>query len=292
MTPVSVAIPTLDGALELDRTLAAVRAQDVAAEIVVLDSESTDGTREVARCHGAAVHVLARRTFGHGSARNTLMELTSGDRVAFLTQDAEPAGAGWLRALLAPEAALTYGPYRARPGAGASLRREYAEFFDALPRVWTAADLPDPPMPGPATFAGSANLCLSRRAWSAVPFRDVPYAEDQQLALDLLRAGHAKAYVPDAAVLHSHEYGSLERARRYFDEFRALHELYGWTAPASPAVLAGTVRAEVRRDRAFGGAVAPSVAWHAARVIGAALGTRADRLPAALRRRMSLEGRG
>lgn len=288
---ISVAVPTLDGAGPLERTLTAVRRQTVPAELVVLDSESADSTRAVAERFGATVHVIARAEFGHGRARNRLMELTGGDRVAFLTQDAEPAGERWLQALLDADQALSYGPYRAPEGAGASLRREYAEFFGAEPRVWRAADLPEPRQPGAATFVSSANLCLSRRAWSEVPFRDVPYAEDQYLGLDLLAAGHAKAYVPDAAVVHAHEYGPGERLRRAFDEFRALHEVYGWTAPASPRVLAGTVRAEVRKDRAYGSAAWPAVRWHAARVLGAALGTRAEHLPAPLRARLSLERR-
>jgi hypothetical protein len=67
--------------------------------------------------------------------------------------------------------------------------------------------------------------------------------------------------------------------------------VYGWTAPAAPRVLAGTVRAEVRRDRAAGGAAGPSLVWHGTRVIGAALGTRAAALPAPVRRALSLEGR-
>jgi rhamnosyltransferase len=81
--------------------------------------------------------------------------------------------------------------------------------------------------------------------------------------------------------------------RRYFDEFRALHELYGFSAPASPRIMAGTVRAEVRKDRAFApdAPVLGSVAFHGARVLGAALGTRADRLPPVVRRRLSLERR-
>jgi len=266
-----------------------VRDQTVAAEVVVLDSSSTDATRAVAARFGARVEVIARAAFGHGSARNRLMELAAGDRVAFLTQDAVPAHRGWLAALLEPAEALTYGPYRAPEDAPASLRREYAEFFGAELQVWR--ELADPPAPGVATFVSSANLCLSRRAWAAVPFRDVSYAEDQRLGLDLLAAGFAKAYVPGAAVVHGHDYSPAERLRRYFDEFRALHELYGWTAPAAPRVLAGTVRAQVRADRAYGGAMWPSVQWHGARVLGAALGTRAERLPAALRRRLSLEGR-
>jgi rhamnosyltransferase len=288
---VSVAIPTFNGAADLERTLTAVRRQTVAAEVVVLDSGSADGTVEVAERHGAAVHFID--DFVHGRARNRLMELTSGERVAFLTQDAEPAHERWLEALLGVDAALTYGPYAARPRDPAPLRREYAQFFGAEPQVFRAADLPDPPAPGVATFASSANCCLSRSAWRAVPFRDVPYAEDQRLALDLLAAGFEKAYVPEAAVLHAHAYGAVERLRRYFDEFRALHEVYGWTAPAAPRVLAGTVRAEVRKDRAFepSAPVGTSLAWHGARVLGAALGTRAERLPAPVRARLSLERR-
>ncbi len=239
-------------------------------EVVVLDSESTDGTQDVARRFGAAVHTISRHEFGHGRARNRLMELTTGERVAFLTQDAVPVP-GWLDALTAPDAELTYGPYRAPHDAPVSMRREYDELFAAPPPTWIS----------------SANLCLARRAWSRIPFRDVPYAEDQYLLRDL----GAGTYVPEAAVIHGHDYGTVERLRRYFDEFRALHELYGWTAPAHPRVLAGTVRAEVRRDRAYGSATWPALRWHGARVLGAALGTRAEHLPATACRVLSLEGR-
>jgi glycosyltransferase involved in cell wall biosynthesis len=266
---VSVAIPTLNGAADLDRTLTAVRAQTVPAEVVVLDSHSTDGTRAVAERHGAAVHTIA--DFGHGRARNRLMELTAGERVAFLTQDAVPADERWLERLLAPQHALTYGPYVTPPGAPASLRREYAELFADPPDFWIS----------------SANLCLARSAWQRTPFRDVAYAEDQYLRRDL----GAATYVPEAAVVHGHEYGTVERLRRYFDEFRALHELYGWVMPASPRIMAGTVRVEVRRDRAYGARTADAVKWHTARVLGGALGTRAERLPSAVRRQLSLERR-
>src|SRR5215210_3111660 len=82
---VSVAIPTLDGGAAFERVLTAVRAQTVEAELVVLDSGSADGTVAAARAAGAAVHSI--EDFGHGRARNRLMELAHGDRVAFLTQD-------------------------------------------------------------------------------------------------------------------------------------------------------------------------------------------------------------
>lgn len=298
---ISVAIPTLDGAADLERTLAAVRRQRVGeqVEIVVLDSESADATREVAARHGAAVHTVPQAQFTHGGARNRLMELTRGDHVAFVTQDAEPSGDDWLRSLLggfalADDVALACGPYRPRPAASPMLRRELAEWFAAMgtqPRAYRAADLASPPAPGPAAFASSANLCLSRSAWEQTPFRDVRYAEDQQLVLDQLAAGRAKAWVPAAAVLHSHDYGPGTRLRRWFDEFRALHEVYGWTAPRRPRAVLGDVRAQVRADRLAGAHTLPSATYHLERALAAALGTRAHALPAPVRRALSLERR-
>ena len=63
----------------------------------------------------------------------------------------------------------------------------------------------------------------------------MPYAEDQALALDMLRAGYAKAYVPDAAVIHSHEYGAASRSSgARSTSGAALREVHGWVEPASP----------------------------------------------------------
>ena len=122
----------------------------------------------------------------------------------------------------------------------------------------------------------------------------MPYAEDQQLAVDMLRAGFAKAFVPEAAVEHSHEYSARGRMRRCFDEWRALREVYGFVEPLRLTTVRDHVlapaRADVRWARARGDAeaatVVPRVALaaratlhHAARTAGAALGSRHDRLP-------------
>ena len=257
----------------------------------MLDSQSSDDTRAVAERGGAQVHTIERAQFTHGGARNRLMELTRGEHVAFLTQDSEPARPDWLARLRAgfevtARVGMVCGPYTPRADASPVVRRELAEFFAAMrPGAYTAADLSDPPAPSAATFASSANLCVSRAAWREVGFRPVAYAEDQRLALDLLRAGWSKVWEPTAAVLHSHRYTPGAQLRRWFDEFRALHELYGWTAPAAPRVIAGTARRQVRVD---GWRSAP---YHLGRAATAALATRADRLPAPVRRGLSLERR-
>ena len=134
-----------------------------------------------------------------------------------------------------------------------------------------------------------------------MPFREVPYAEDQALALDMLRAGFAKAYVPDAAVVHSHEYATVAQFRRSFDEWRGLREVHGWVEPARPVGTLLTVQSRVRADvRSLRGSVPPrtlvregarSLRHWTVRAAGAFAGSRADKLPRAVRGRLSLEGR-
>jgi hypothetical protein len=111
--------------------------------------------------------------------------------------------------------------------------------------------------------------------------------------VDMLNAGFAKAYVPRAAVVHSHDYPPLERFRRWFDEFRALREVYDYRAPVAPRAVLARIRREVARDRARCGdaVVWEALCYHTLRALGAGLGTRADRLPESVRLWCSLEGR-
>lgn len=292
-----MAIPVRDGARWLDATLAAVRRQRGAGEVdlVVCDSGSRDGSVAIARRHGARVLEIAPSEFSHGATRNALMRAAHGTHVAFLTQDAEPATDGWLAALLggfavADDVALVCGPYLPRPGASPMVRRELARWFGRMAPVTRGAGPPDP---GPRGFFSDVNGAVARWAWEQVPYRAVPYAEDRLLAADVLARGWAVAYRADAGVLHSHDYGPVALARRAFDEGRALREVYGHRAPLSPAVLAPEVARAVRADvRTAGAAWAPrSALHHSLRALGAAAGARADRLPAAVRRALSLEGR-
>ncbi len=320
-TLTTVAIPTLDAGPAFEQTLDAVNRQrvDGPIELLVCDSGSSDGTVALARRHGAAVIESVRESFSHGGTRNLLMEHAHGEHVAFLTQDAVPADEHWLSSLLsgfvlAPEVGLTFGPYRPRADATPSVARELIEWFasfsageapriDVLDRSQRSA--PSGDFLGHRGFFTDANGCVSRSAWQRVPFREIAYAEDHLLAQDMLRAGLAKVYIPAAAVIHSHDYSAREWLRRSFDEARAMHEIYGWPLPLGPRATAlavwGGVGADLRWSRrqpmvragasASLGLLAHSTAHHAAGALGTALGVRAPRMPPALVRRLSLEGR-
>jgi glycosyltransferase involved in cell wall biosynthesis len=288
-------------------------------ELVVCDSGSRDGSVGLARRFGAEVIEIAPGEFSHGRTRNLLMRHSSGDHVAFLTQDSVPGGSRWLERLLggfaaADDVALVFGPYQPRPEASPMVRRELAQWFgsfspDGSVRVDRLAaaerSLPAGALVGVRGYYTDANGCVARDAWESVPFRDVPYAEDHVLAHDMMRAGYAKAYVPDAAVVHSHNYRGWELARRSFDEARAIKQVYGFSQSWSPRRVAlnlwGLVGADWRWLRATQpghvGArdqvqlLVRSLLHHSISTAGALLGGRSERIPGAATRRLSLEGR-
>jgi glycosyltransferase involved in cell wall biosynthesis len=308
----------------LAETLQAVRSQrcdpSVAVELLVCDSGSRDGSVELARTYGAEVIEIAPERFSHGGTRNLLMERSHGEHVALLTQDSVPADEHWLARLLAgfsltADVGLVFGPYVPRPDATMMVSRELTQWFrsfspDGSPRVDRLApeerSIPARALLGPRGFFTDANGCLSRAAWESVPFRRVPYAEDHFLAHDMLRAGYAKVFVPDARVVHSHEYCGRDWLRRSFDEARAIREIYGFVEPIGVQRTAlkiwGLVGADWHWARAETASDPPwleqislmagSLRNHLLRTAGAVLGARASRLPDPVVRRLSLERRG
>jgi len=156
--------------------------------------------------------------------------------------------------------------------------------------------------PGRWTFFSDVNGCVAKWAWRQIPYREVPYAEDQLLGREMIEAGFAKVFHPDAAVVHSHDYAPAAFLRRYFDEFRSLREVLDHVEVAHPVYTPLTIRGLVGHDkrwlqrhgvqgRALVRPLAVSARHHAIRQTGAIVGTRADRLPRSARRALSLEGR-
>jgi GT2 family glycosyltransferase/glycosyltransferase involved in cell wall biosynthesis len=299
--PVSVVIPVKDGEAWLGELLGAL-AREGADEVLVVDSGSRDASVSLARAAGAEVLEIPPEEFGHGRTRNLGAERTRGELICFLTQDATPLP-GWLDAYreafaLDERVGAAYGPHLPRPGTSPAIARELGEFFASF----SPEGAPVVQRDGDPAFLSNVNACYRRACWEQIRFRDIPYAEDQAFGRDLLAAGWTKVYHPGAAVLHAHDYGAIEFMRRYFDEYRGLRATTGHVEAFRPVGALRTVRAEVAKDlrwmRSEGLPAGARARWagrgavhHGGRRVFSALGSRADRLPAALRRRLSLEGR-
>ncbi len=100
---VSIVIPAKNAGEEFALTLEVIRSQaDIEAEIIVVDSGSTDATVELARRFGANVFEVAAESFDHGRTRNLGLSQASGEFCVLLSQDAVPVGETWLSTLLEP----------------------------------------------------------------------------------------------------------------------------------------------------------------------------------------------
>lgn len=295
---VSVVIPVKDGGPLLRRVLEAVRSQGE-LELIVIDSGSRDGSIEVARGLVDEMIEIRPDEFGHGRTRNLGAERASGDLICFLTQDAVP-DAGWLDAYrdaftLDPRVGAAFGPHLPHPDTSPMLARELTEFFagfapDGQPVLHREGDL---------TFLSNVNACYARACWEAIRFPDLPYAEDQAFGRAMLEAGWAKVFHPRAAVRHAHDYGPIDFMKRYFDEYRGLREASGHVEPLEPRAAFRGVRDDARWMGEQGMPTRERSRWlvrsalhHGGRRVASALGSRAERLPEPVQRRLSLEGRG
>ena len=89
MATTSVVIPVKNGARWLAEVLGAV-AGEHPDEVLVIDSGSADDSVAIARAAGATLLEIPAAEFGHGRTRNLALEHTSGELIAYITQDATP----------------------------------------------------------------------------------------------------------------------------------------------------------------------------------------------------------
>ena len=314
MSRVSVVIPVKDGERYLEELLPALARED-AEEVLVIDSGSRDRSLEIVRAAGVELLRIDPAEFGHGRTRNLGAERTSGELICFLTQDATPVP-GWLGAYreafdLDERVGAAYGPHLPRENTSPMIARELSEFFTGFAAGGSRADgagragaggRPVLQRGGDPSFLSNVNACYARACWEEVRFREVPYSEDQAFGRDMLAAGWAKVYQPGAAVLHAHDYGAIEFMRRYFDEYRGLRASTGHVEPFAVASATRQIASAVAGDRRWMAArnvgTAEQARWtvrstvhHGGRRFFSALGSRAEQVPAPLRRRLSLEGR-
>lgn len=216
---VSVIIPTLNAQTQIGRLLDMLHAQSVRPqEILVVDSESADGTCEEAKAHGAQVIGIKRSSFDHGATRDAALRKTQGEIVVFMTQDALPVDERFLERLIAPLAAENVAAVGARqiayPHASESEKLIRAHNYPAQSRVWDAGEIER--LGVRAFLISDVSAAYKREAYLAVGGFDHPLLtnEDMLMSEKLMRAGYALAYAGDACVYHSHELTWMQQFRR------------------------------------------------------------------------------
>lgn len=269
----TVVVLTYNGEDHLERLLRAVSEQRIDGEIetLVIDSGSVDGTLDIiARFPEVRLVEIPNTEFSHGRTRQLAATIAGGRFLAYLTQDAVPIGSNWLAELLAPfsvddRVALVTGRQVPRARAFPLQKYEIAGVFARLgPDTGItiygaqAAPLPEDELDA-AAFHSDVNAAVRRDLVTGpLPFRDVPYAEDQMMGRDALDGGWWKAYAGRAAVEHSNDLTLAEYRRRIFDETVGLRRIGTPIPPLSRGAQANlTIRGivgdslRIARDRGF-----------------------------------------
>ncbi|HEY4226641.1 MAG TPA: glycosyltransferase [Pseudolysinimonas sp.] len=277
----TVVVPTYNGEKYLDALLAAVELQEVDGEleILVVDSGSTDGTLGIVASH-ARVRLLTipNSEFSHGGTRAFAARESTGDLIAFLTQDAVPQSTHWLAELaapfsLSPRVGLVTGRQQPRPTAFPLQKYEIIGSFAALGPPWgtsLAGSVDGSPVDTDhetAGFHSDVNAMVRRDlVLGAVPFQPVGYSEDMLMADDLLQAGLLKAYAGRATVEHSNDLTRAQYGRRIFDEVVGLRRIGVPQPPISRGAVAvralrGAVGDTIRIARDGEYSAAQKVRW-------------------------------
>lgn len=218
---ISVIIPTHNAEPYIHDLLTSLQAQSVSSEVIVIDSSSSDCTIKIADSFPIKTKIILKGSFDHGGTRNLAVKQATGSIIVFLTQDALPADTHFLKKLVKPlsdpQIAATYG--RQIPRADAKPTERFSRSFN-YPKYPLLKDKGSIAALGIKTFFFS-NVCsaIRKKEFEEIEgfTQKVIMNEDMLLAGKLIQNGYKIAYVPDAVVIHSHNYSWLQQFKRYFD---------------------------------------------------------------------------
>jgi rhamnosyltransferase len=212
---VSVLMRSKNSEAIIGPALASLFAQeDVAFDLLVVDSGSTDRTLEiVSRYPAEIVHIRAEDYFP-GPVLNMAMARCRSDVVVFQNSDVVLDHPSALRSLVDafgdPRVQAAFGRQVPRPDAATWVRRDYEVAFpeEGPAPPWLTLSLP---------FAA-----MRSSIWQTRPFYDAAWgSEDTEWGTWARLSGHIVRYVPEAVAVHSHNYPLRQLYGRRFIEGEA-----------------------------------------------------------------------
>jgi len=100
---IAIVIPTLNAGPDFRLLLDGLYSQTIkTAEIIIIDSQSSDNTVETAKDYGCRIIPIKQTEFNHGATRNLGARMADTEFVVFMTQDAIPADQKMLEELIRP----------------------------------------------------------------------------------------------------------------------------------------------------------------------------------------------
>lgn len=214
---VSVVVRCFNEEEHIGRLLAGILDQTVRnAEIVVVDSGSTDATLAIVERYPTRIVHIEPEDFSFGRALNRGFAAARGQIVVVASAHVYPVYRDWLEKLIRPfedkQVALVYGKQRGDERTRYSEHRVFATWFP---------DRSDLDQEHP--FCNNANAAVRREVWSEIRYDEsLTGLEDLDWAKRAMAAGYRIVYAASAEVIHVHEETPREIYNRYRREAMAL----------------------------------------------------------------------
>jgi rhamnosyltransferase len=220
MPQLSIIIRSYNEADHIGKLISGIQMQTVAdAEIILVDSGSTDSTVDIARSFGVKIVHIPKAEFSFGRALNLGCRAAKGQIFVFASAHVYPLQTDWLEKLVAPfkdpKLALSYGRQTGDKVTKFSEQQIFESWFPIHSNINQQHN-----------FCNNANCAIRRDIWLQQEYdEDLPGLEDLAWAKQLQVSGHKIAYVADAIVAHVHEETWNRVRNRYRREAMALRKI-------------------------------------------------------------------
>lgn len=218
-----IIIPTLNAGEKARVLFDSIKMQKNAKiKILIIDSESTDKTIELAKKYGYNVKNIKRKDFNHGGTRRLGVDLSSDvEFIIFLTQDVvlvdEYSIRNILRCFKDQKVGCAYG--RQIPYKDANILAAHARIFNypAENKIKCTENIRD--LGIKTAFISNSFAAYRRKALEDIGGfpGNVVLGEDIYVAAKMLLGGWKNYYCAEAKVYHSHNYTISEEYKRYYD---------------------------------------------------------------------------
>ncbi|HEM2752178.1 TPA: glycosyltransferase family 2 protein [Streptococcus suis] len=233
----TVFIPVYNGERDhLEETLSALYRQvtDFKWDVLITDSGSSDNSVAIInhfseKYGNLRLLHLSKEEFSHGKTRQMAAEISQGEIMVYLTQDAVPHNEQWLAEMVRPFAmhsdiVAVLGNQKPRHYCFPAMKYDILAVFneqgvsDSL-TFWQRFDESKKGQYTKESFYSDVCSAAPRKFLiEKIGYRDVAYSEDYEYGKDILDAGYIKVYNSKAIVEHSNDVRLSEYRQRIFDE--------------------------------------------------------------------------
>ena len=254
----TIVILTFNGRRDIREVLTGIYEQKTSAafEVIVIDSESTDGTPGLVREFPARLIEIKKAEFSHPGTRNFGSRQAKGEFVIFMTQDAIPYNHFWLENLVKPlqhdpRVAGAYSRQLPRPGCNPCEMRDIFTGAGPIRQVKVVDPTDEHQKQNYEAHLydfirfSNVSACYRKAVLRQFPFNErLLMMEDMEWCKQVVEAGYAVIYEPTSVALHSHDH-SLRHVYRRHREYGLSFREFTPLRSTIPSLLFGIVRETV-----------------------------------------------